>query len=344
MSEAADEDFDAQIDSTFVEVKSGLNAVRNVRAGLLGLAYALQSHPDHRGLLVLAGTNITAARLEKEWDLAQQTLRPKWIERLGIVVFQDGNFSGYPELPPPAFLARLEEVVRHETNHAGRRMPRADFFSEILKVLIHDWLLKKESMTSGRLQEIVGCTYPTTAKALAKLSPYLQRNSDRSIALDNFPRSAWSALLARGDDVRQTTRFIDRSGQQRTPENFARRLVKLGRNDLAVGGVLGARSHYPKLDLAGTPRVDLTVHCPGARLDLDFISRIDPGLSPASSASEPAALVVHVLRRKEAWFTPMPEGGWRADPVECLLDLHEARLETQAAEFFNAIAPAPLSP
>jgi hypothetical protein len=39
----------------------------------------------------------------------------------------------------------------------------------------------------------------------------------------------------------------------------------------------------------------------------------------------------------------MPEGGWRADSVECLLDLHEARLESQAAEFFNALAPTPYS-
>jgi hypothetical protein len=263
---------------------------------------------------------------------------------LGIVIFQNGGFRGYPELPPTSFLARLEEVVRQETSHAGRRMPRPDYFSEILKVLIHDWFLRKESTTSGRLQEIVGCTYPTVAKVLDKLSPYLRRNSDRSIALAGFPRAAWSALLAREEDVRHTTRFIDRSGQQRTPENLARRLAKLGRSDLAIGGVLGARSHYPNLDLLGTPRVDLTVHCPGHRLDLNFVSRIDPGLLPAQSVSEPATLVVHVLQRREAWFTPLPDGGWRADPVECLLDLHEARLEAQAAEFFNALAPTPSSP
>lgn len=343
MKRSLDEDFDGDIDDTFIEVKLGLNAVRNLRAGLLNLAYALQSHPHRRGLLVLAETNITPARLEREWDLARQALRSEWIDRLSIVVFEDGRFRGYPELPSPTFLARLEEVVRQETNLAGRRMPRPDYFSEILKALIHHWLLRKEAMTLGRLQEIVGCTYPTVAKALDKLSPLVRRKSDRSVLLDSFPRTAWSALLTRGDDVRQTTYFVDRSGQQRAPENLARRLAKLGRNDLAVGGVLGARSHYPNLDLLGTPRVDLTVHCPGPRLDLSFISRIDPGLSPASFASEPAALVVHVLRRKEAWFSPLPEGGWRADPVECLLDLHEARLEAQAAEFFNALAPAPFS-
>ena len=344
MKRATDEGFDAEIDSTFVEVKSGLNAVRNLRAGLLDLAYALQAYPHHRGLLVLAESNISSARLEREWELARHTLRPEWIDRLGIVIFQNGSFRGYPDLPPVSFLARLEQIVREETSQGRRRMPRPDYFSEILKVLIHDWFLRKESTTSGRLQEIVGCTYPTVAKVLDKLSPYLRRNSDRSIALANFPRAPWSTLLAREEEVRQTTRFIDRSGQQRKPENLARRLAKLGRSDLAIGGVLGARSHYPNLDLLGTPRVDITVHCPSHRLDLSFVSRIDPGLSPAQSASEPAALVVHVLQRKEAWFTPLPDGGFRADPVECLLDLHEARLEAQAAEFFNAFAPTSFSP
>jgi len=344
MNRTIEEGFDAEIDSTFVKVKSGLSAVRNLRAGLLDLAYALQSHPHHRELLALVESNISPVRLQREWDLARKTLRPEWTDRLGIVLFQNGSFRGYPELPPASFLARLKEAVGPETSHAGHRMRRPDYSSETLKVLIYFWFLQKEPATSRRLQEILGCTYPTVAKVLTKLSPYLLRTSDRSIGLASFPRTAWSTLLAREEDVRQTKRFIDRSGQQRTPENLARRLAKLGRSDLAIGGVLGARSHYPNLDLLGTPRVDITVHCPGHRLDLSFVSRIDPGLSPARSASEPATLVVHVLRRKEAWFEPLPAGGWRADPVECLLDLHEARLEAQAAEFFNALAPIPSSP
>ena len=248
MKRAIREGLDGEIDDTFIEIKLGLNSARNLRAELLNLAYAIQSGSHHRGLLVLAETNISPVRLQREWDLARQTLRSEWIDRLGMVLFQDGQFHGYPELPPPSFLARLEEVVRGETSHAGHRLPRPDYFSEILKVLIHHWLLKKEAMTSLWLQEVVGCTYPTVASTLKKLSPYLLRKSDRSVALDRFPRTAWSALLARGDEIRQTVHFVDRSGQQRTPDNLVRRLANLGRKDLALGGVLGARSHYPDLN------------------------------------------------------------------------------------------------
>ena len=335
--------FDAEIDLTLVEVKSGLNAVRNLRAGLLDLAYALQGRPNYRGLLILADTHISEGRLQKEWDLASETLRPDITARLSILSFEAGRFRGYPHTPPQSFLARLEEIVGRETSQAGRRLPRPDYSSEVLKILIRDWFLKNGPMTTTRLQKVAGCAYPTVAKTLDKLSPYLRRNSDRSFGLARFPKDEWSTLLMRGDEVRQTVRFADRSGQPRSPDTLARRIAKLGRNDVALGGVLGARNHYPNLDLLGTPRVDLTIHCPGNRMDLGFVSRIDPGLMPASPSDAPPALVVHALRRQETFFTPMPEGGLSADPVECLLDLHEARLESQAEEFFNTFAPKPLS-
>ncbi|MGC4074015.1 MAG: hypothetical protein QM760_16185 [Nibricoccus sp.] len=54
MENRSTQTFDAEIDFTYVEVKTGLNAVRNLRAALLDLAYALQSHPNHQGMLVLA--------------------------------------------------------------------------------------------------------------------------------------------------------------------------------------------------------------------------------------------------------------------------------------------------
>jgi len=344
MKESLDHRFDAELDFTYIEVKSGLNAVRNLRAGLLDLAYALQSRPHYKGLLVLADTNLTTARLEKEWDLARQTLQFEIFSRLSILTYQNGEFRGYPHVPPPSFIDRLQEIVRRETNYAGRLLPRPDYYSEILKLLVHHWLQREEPMTIASLQAKIGCAYPTVAKTLEKMAPFLSRSSDRGVVLKVFPKAAWATLLARGDEVRQTKRYVDRSGLLRTPDTLVRRLAKLGRRDLAVGGVLGARSHYPNLDLLGTPRLDLTLHCPGNRLDLAFIARVDPGLVLAESEQEPAALVVHVLRRKESFFSAMPEGGWRADPVECLLDLHEARLEAQAAEFFNALAPVPYLP
>jgi hypothetical protein len=51
---------------------------------------------------------------------------------------------------------------------------------------------------------------------------------------------------------------------------------------------------------------------------------------------ESPSLVIHALRRAESLFQPGEDGLPWADPVECLLDLHEARLESQALEFLNS--------
>jgi hypothetical protein len=43
------------------------------------------------------------------------------------------------------------------------------------------------------------------------------------------------------------------------------------------------------------------------------------------------------MRQADAQFIPRDGGLAWADPVECLFDLHEARLEMQAAQFLEAL-------
>jgi hypothetical protein len=47
--------------------------------------------------------------------------------------------------------------------------------------------------------------------------------------------------------------------------------------------------------------------------------------------------VVHNVYHANSLFVPREGGLEWADPVECLLDLHEARLEMQATQFLNAL-------
>jgi hypothetical protein len=315
-----------------------LNAVRNLRAGLVDLAFALQDQSDHRALLVLSAPRISEKRLRHEWELVARTFRPEVTERLGLVVFQNGQMRGYPREPAASIRERLEGVIRSESARGGEPLPRADHAYEIFKILVHQWMMDAGPMAVGNLEKTAGCAYPTVAKALERYSTEVNRNTNRSVELIAFPKVAWAAFLARGDEVRPTFRFADRSGQPRSPEAMISRLGKLHRGDVAVGGAVGARGHYPDLDLLGTPRVDLTMHCPGGRMDLGFVSRLDPALKPSVSREEPPALVIHVLRRKESYFSPATDGLRWADPVECLLDLHEARLEPQAKEFLTHFA------
>ena len=133
---------------------------------------------------------------------------------------------------------------------------------------------------------------------------------------------------------------MDPSGRPRPPEVLVDRLRDLGRNDIAVSGVLGARRYLPGLDLVGSPRLDLVVQARRFGGPPTFLRRLDPALKPAGRG-EPCQVVVHTLFRPDPFFSH-PENGIRwADEVECLLDLHEMRLESQALEFVERLTPTP---
>jgi hypothetical protein len=82
-------------------------------------------------------------------------------------------------------------------------------------------------------------------------------------------------------------------------------------------------------------RLDLTLHSPGGRADLSFVERLDPALERSTGREEAVVLSVHVLRRHASLFDTTGEGLPWSDRVSTLLDLYDARLESQAAEFLE---------
>lgn len=327
------------VDDALIEIKIGLNAVRGVREALLDLAYGLQDRPSSkRGVLVLVEPRITSARLAEEWELASKTFRPDIGDRLGIVLMERNELEEFRGRLKPATRDKLRQIVGMEVGRSRQNLPRIEYYPEILKILLHEWLWNRGPITAERLARFAGCTYPTVASALRRLAPLLVRHSDRSVELNQFPAQAWAGLLASGDRIRHTLRFADRSGTPRSPDLLIRRIARLGRSDIAIGGVVGAKSLYGDLDIVGVPRLDVTVHCPQHHLDTSFVEQADPALVRTQSHEEPAALVVHVIRRQESFFRPGLDAVPRADPVECLSDLHEMRLEAQARELFSFYA------
>ena len=99
----------------------------------------------------------------------------------------------------------------------------------------------------------------------------------------------------------------------------------------------GAKHHYPNLDLVGTPRLDLSLHSPGKRMNLDFLENLDPALKRVEDPRAPANVVVHAVHQADAQFSPRAGGLAWADPLECLFDLYDARLEMQATQFLEAL-------
>jgi hypothetical protein len=229
----------------------------------------------------------------------------------------------------------LADVVDSERGKANTT--RTDYSFVILKLLLHRWFTGGKAVTAEWLARTAGCSYPAVARALRPLGSLLERSSDRRVALRWFPREEFARLLANADRARATVRFADQSGQPRSVESQLRRLEKLNPPGLAIGGVLGAKHYFSDLDLVGTPRLDLSLHCPGRRMNLDFIEKLDPALKRVSDPHQPANLAVHAIRHADALFTPRDGGLAWADPVECLFDLHEARLEMQASQFLEAL-------
>jgi len=316
------------------EVKGSIRAVRSLRASILSVAYALDKSPTKEAYLVLVDPGISEVRLRTEWEAALHALSEPVRLRLRLIIVRDGHYSGIPDSPNK----RIERYVAArlaKEKAPGTRLPRPDYFFVVLKILVNHWLCIGGPLTTRWLMETAGCSYPTVAEALKRLGQVIKRHSDRRVELDRFPREAWRQLLALSDNARATTRFVDRSGQPRSPDVLLRRLKQMHRPDIAVGGSLGARHWDPDLDLVGNPRLDLSIHCPGDRLDLDFASRLDPALVKSENAKEPSPLVIHVVREATPMFELSSDGVNWASAAECLMDLHELHLEPQALEFLR---------
>ncbi len=328
---------DAAVGNRFIEVKVGVTALRSVREGLVQLAYGMAERPESRGYLVLPDVEVTRERLVAEWKLAASVLRPDLLGRLGLYVGEGDRFVGIPRDPDPETQRIISRIVAAEWPRAGPRVARADAWFVVFKILLQHWLTNGEPVTTNWLARTSGYSYPSVANVLRSLGSLIERQSDRRIRLRWFPRDEFARLLALSDRARETVRFVDRSGQPRPPAAHLRRLEKLNPPNLAIGGVLGATHHFPKLDLVGIPRLDLSQHCPDRHADLRFVEKLDPALKGVDDPLAPASLAIHVVRHDDSLFTPRKEGLFWADPLECLLDLHEAQLEAQTGQFLEAL-------
>ena len=67
-----------------------------------------------------------------------------------------------------------------------------------------------------------------------------------------------------------------------------------------------------------------------------ILRQLDPALKPAKRG-ELSRVAIHTLYRPMSFFQEDAAASLWADEVECLLDLHEARLESQAAEFLERL-------
>ena len=328
----------APADDVIIEVQLGVAGLRSVRVGLMHLAFEMSQRPKAHGYLVLPDTTITFERLGDEWMRAISVFQPDLVKRMNLCVRRGDGFVGFPDEELDRGVQKLlAKYLSAKSTPETSRPSRRDASFVVLKILIHHWLTQGGPVTTRWLSDTAGFSYPTVASALAGLGSLIERKSDRRVLLRWFPRDQFARLVAVSERARGTVRFADRSAQPRAPEAHVRRLEKLRPPNVAIGGVIGAAHYFPELDLAGVPRLDLSQHVSDGSPNLAFVEKLDPALKLVDDPLEPATVVIHQVRHASSLFTAREGGLQWADPVECLLDLHEAHLDGQATQFLRAL-------
>ena len=334
---------DAVLGSTAFEVLVRPRDFRLVRASVSRMAQLAAGTRWERGILILDSPGISRARLHDELQSMRALFRPEIEEKLTFVICREAPPHEVIGMLSDEHRESIEAMLDHFRTQATRPRRQSEAFFEIMRVLLVHWFRRSGPITSKDICVETGSSYPTVADALERLEPWLFRHSDRRVELRSFPKDEWLKLVAQAGKVRASIGYADRSGRPRSPESLLNRLRDLGRDDIAVGGVLGARLYLPGLDIIGTPRLDLVLHRNTSNEMTDplvWIRRLDPALKPAERG-EPCQVVVHTLLRPESFFSELQDRLHYADEVECLLDLHESRMEQQALEFLDSLSPKP---
>lgn len=339
---------DAVLGDSVFEVVVDARDVRRLRSSLVEMGH-IACQGKH-SILILDDPQISNDRLSAEWNSIQSLFQPHILKRLTLYVRHKKDLSQTLGCKlsekEESSIDGVAQYAREVSARPSRRHSEAGF--EILRVMLIHWLRKDGPLTSKELAIETGYSYPTIANALDQLEPHLRRLSNRSVELQSFPKDAWLKLVAQIEKVRGSRGYTDRSGRPRPPEALIDRLKEdsvrnLCHSAVAVGGTFGARHYLPGIDLFGNPRLDLIVDAHGGRgsrpVAIDtLVRKLDPALKPAERG-EPCQVVVHTLYRQKSFFTEANDGMLYADEVECLLDLHAARLEQQALEFLEKLTP-----
>lgn len=323
---------DALMDRTIFEYKTRVNDLRLLQVTILQLAKFLFELKDNTAVLIIDETKISKSRLSNEWRSLGNLIQPSVFSRMRMVVFASRSLTEkFGELSDKEMEASFEIQGNLSENPVTKRNPKKDAFYEILWILLVFKFRNYGPLQINRLCQISGFSYPSVATALQKLEDKLVRSSDRSVELKSFPESAWFKFLSNSDEKRSAYRFW--AYRPRPVEDLMDRLAERTENDFALGGIVGTRHYFPGIDLIGVHRLDISVVNWSFNKIEALIYKLDPGLKKTDAGTVPQ-IVVHNLARPESLFVT----GGRfniADEVECLLDLHEARLDMPFMELLE---------
>ena len=321
-----------------VYVASGVRNTRDLRDLLLEVAYALGSQSDRTSLCLLPNCGFTQRRLNQEFGQFSRIVKDGLAQRLRVLSL--GTTSDLLQVLAREYSEQSLRDLQVHVDQVLNTKPTSSSQEAVVGMLLHRWIHQLKPIRIPELAALSGASVPTTYAAIKKLDPQSwMRDEDRGIALKTFSAEAWMQWLSACSDVTKA-RFVDRSGSPRSPKKLADLVRKLGRDDIAIGGVLGAMHYFPDLDMTAAPHLDLVVHG-NMQTDLSFVEQLDPGLERDDTALGRSHVIVHYLNRPNALFETHEGVVW-AGVLECLVHLWDSEFMHQVEQLINHIAPVGL--
>lgn len=306
-----------------------LKNTRDLRTLMVEAAFTLQKSPGiHRAnIAVQEGSTLSHYAVQREIEQFMALCQPQIAARLNIVDLR---------MNAPEVSDRTHEALRRHLDGGMPRKPVKGSQEAVIATLLQRYLREQPGLTIDELVQRSGAGLATVYLAIARYQHCIERGTqgNRPFRLHSFSGSDWMQWIERSNRL-ASVYFIDRSGAPRSATRLAKGLVQLKRDDLAIGGLMGAMHHLPAIDATAAPQLDILLHG-SPRSDLSFIEEIDPGLKLTKDPHDPAHVVVHFIDRPQSLFERDNENNWGALP-DCIANMQRARQIHQVADAISLV-------
>lgn len=294
-----------------------LKNTRDLRTLLLEAAYGLVEHPAiTEAHIYLHNCTLAKKRVVMEFEQFKQIALPKIGKRIKLHDTRLLEERG---------MVFSKDAAGVASDHA--RKPSATSREAVVAYLLQRYLESLPGVGVSTIAEEIGASLPTIYKVLKIYGHCIEKDpEEKTLRMRSFGPNDWQQWIQRSNQL-SSVYFIDRSGAPRSASRLAKCLARLKRDDLAIGGLMGAFQHLPTLDATASPQLDILVHGT-RRADLSFISEIDPGLELHEGRPDVAHVVAHFIDRPVSLFVRRGGQLWGSLP-DCIANMQKAGLTHQ---------------
>lgn len=303
----------------------GLKNTRDLRSLLLDAAYELQAQPDFADAhIYLHGCTLAQKRVEMEVEQFRHLAQPHIAKR--ILLHDIRTAAQQTQMLAMDGVALISILSRKPTSASQEA---------VVAYLLQRHLQSLPGVSIHTIAAETKASLPTIYKVLNTYEHCIDRNpEDKTLRLRDFAQNDWLSWIQRINQL-SSVYFIDRSGSPRSANRLAKELARLQRDDLAIGGLMGALHHLPALDATAPPQLDILVHGT-RRADLSFITDMDPGLEQFTGRADMAHVVVHFIDRPASLFVRGDGQNWGSLP-DCIANMQKAGLTHQVSDALGLV-------